>query len=45
MTISKDELRYYDEKAKGWTLTEGTYTFFVGRNSEDMMGKAAAEIK
>ena len=44
-TISKDELRYYDEKAKGWTLTEGTYTFFVGRNSEDMMGKAAAEIK
>lgn len=45
MTISKDELRYYDEKAKGWTLTEGTYTFFVGRNSEDMMGKATAEIK
>ncbi len=45
MTISKDELRYYDEKAKGWTLTEGTYTFFVGRNSEDMMGKVTAEIK
>lgn len=44
MTLDKDELRYYDETIKGWALTQGSYTFHVGASSEDLRGKATAEV-
>ena len=35
ITISLDELRYYDEQEKRWILEEGSYQVLVGPNSDE----------
>ena len=36
MTVYKDDLKFYDEKAGEWYL-ENEYTFYVGQDSADAM--------
>lgn len=36
VTVYKDDLKFYDEKAGEWYL-ENEYTFYVGQDSADAM--------
>lgn len=36
LTLSKDDLKYFDEASKQWVLAEGDYTLMVAANAEDV---------
>ena len=36
MTFCKDDLKYFDEESKQWTLAPGEYTLMVAANAEDV---------
>lgn len=45
MTIPVDELAVYQEEERGWDIIDGTYTFNVGANVNDIKGKVEVEVK
>jgi beta-glucosidase len=45
MTIPVDELAVYQEEERGWDIIDGTYTFNVGTNVNDIRGKVDVEVK
>ncbi len=45
MTIPVDELAVYQEEERGWDIIDGTYTFNVGANVNDIRGKVDVEVK
>ena len=45
MTLPVDELAVYQEEERGWDIIDGTYTFNVGANVNDIKGKVEVEVK
>ena len=43
MTIPVEELAVYEEEKRGWDIAEGTYTFHVGANVNDIKGKVSID--
>lgn len=44
-TITPDDLKFYDETAKGWIAEPGKFTAYVGSSSTDIRAKATFDYK
>lgn len=44
MRVPLTELAVYDEGKHGWSMLEGTYTFHVGANVNDIRGKVTQQL-
>ena len=44
MTISNEDLAYFNEASKAWTVAPGEYTVFVAASAADVRGKGVFEL-
>ena len=44
LTITEQDLKFWDEAKHGWTLEPGTFTLYVGASSADIKQKIKLKI-
>ncbi len=44
-TITDDDLKFYDETTRTWTLEPGTFTIYIGSSSTDIKGKVKLTVQ
>ena len=44
LTLTEQDLKFWDEAKHGWTLEPGTFTFYVGASSADIKQKIKVKI-